>query len=210
MHGTSSVTQMDTFGDMILKNKLQMLKFVKTQLLDPEESSLCLGLTLLNQLFTSEDSPDNKDAVEETLKEIRIILQTLSNNASETVRTLARDAKLKCMDYKPSSGRLESEKAFREALAELSDELLPIRAHAMSQLKNLVLSKDEVATQNLESILTIFLDLVDDGDSFIYLNAIKGLNAIADVYPNNALNQIAARYEDSTFSVDYRLRGNVF
>lgn len=42
--------------------------------------------------------------------------------------------------------------------------------------------------------------------SFIYLHAIKGLNAIADVYPRETIQQIASRYVDVNFEIDYRLR----
>lgn len=194
---------MQTFGDMIFKNKLQVLKFVKSQLLDSDDGALALGLTLLKQLVSDNTSGE----IELVLKDIRIILQTLLVHSSEEIRTLAREARMKCIDcgYRDES-RVDSERFFRESLLELRDELLPIRAHGMSKLKQLVLSSDPVATENLDSILMIFLDLLDDADSFIYLNAVKGLNALGEMYHKRVMNHIATRYEDESFSVEYRLR----
>ena len=40
-------------GDAILKNTVQMLKFIKVQLLDTDIQVLSMGLSLLNQLFSN-------------------------------------------------------------------------------------------------------------------------------------------------------------
>jgi hypothetical protein len=156
----------ETFGDLILRDRLQMLKFVKTTLMDNEEASLFLGLTLLNQLFNFEldDTSENDDTIYSTINDIKIILQTLLFHESLQIRALANSAILKLSSKATSNQFALSEKRFNDALLELGDELLPIRAHGMSQLKHLVIEKDPVAVANVESILTIFLDFINDED----------------------------------------------
>jgi hypothetical protein len=95
---------------------------------------------------------------------------------------------------------------FKEAIKELSDELLPIRVHGMSILRQMVLTRDPIAEEHLDSIITIFVDLIQDSDSFVYLNAIKGCSALADVYPQETISRLAIRYKSNDFDLDYRLR----
>jgi hypothetical protein len=62
----------------------------------------------------------------------------------------------------------ESERVYQSALKELADELLPIRAHGLNEIKKLVLARNPVATKNLGAILCIFLDMLQDEDRFVY------------------------------------------
>lgn len=169
-YSTCILVIMESFGEMLLKNTLQVLKFVKTQLIENDESRLFMGLTLLNQLFSSEfdeNSSTSKESFQSTLKDIKIILQTLSGHQSAQIQALVSSVKLNVeFTHKISDERKISEKRFRDALKELGDELLPIRAHGMSQLKSLVLEKDPIAAENINSILIIFLDFVNDEDRY--------------------------------------------
>jgi hypothetical protein len=50
-------------------------------------------------------------------------------------------------------------------------------------------------------------NLTHAGDSFIYLNSVKGLASLTDVFPIETLKRIVERYVDETvFTLDYRLR----
>ncbi|KAJ3310628.1 transmembrane and coiled-coil domains-containing protein 7 [Boothiomyces sp. JEL0838] len=197
------VAFLDTFEDTLLKNTKQILKFVKATLLDSDDDEKHMGLTLLSQIFNNKDEP-----VEdlESLNEIKIILSTLCDG-NDQVALLARSVQLQLMSRAKSNTReSKSEEIFREALKELGDELLPIRAHGMNQIRYLVLQKDPISIQHLDSIINIFIDFLQDTDSFIYLNAIKGCSALADVYPEKTLNKLATIYKDIQYTDEVRSR----
>lgn len=63
-----------------------------------------------------------------------------------------------------SEKRKASEQALKEAFKEIVHEMIPVRAHGLSVLKTLVLSKDEVAMEKIESIISVFLDQLEDND----------------------------------------------
>jgi len=49
-------------------------------------------------------------------------------------------------------------------MKDMADELLPVRAHGMTQLRNMILKRDEVANENLDDIIKIFLNQIEDQD----------------------------------------------
>jgi hypothetical protein len=123
-----------------------------------------------------------------------------------SIAALACKLRMRIVTTGKSQPKSKSLEVFRDAIKELSDELLPIRAHGMSVIRQLVLTKDSVAEEHLESIITIYLDLIQDEDSFIYLNAIKGCSALAESYPVQTIDRMVTRYKDKSFEIDNRLR----
>ncbi|KAL2917503.1 hypothetical protein HK105_202784 [Polyrhizophydium stewartii] len=227
-HAAAILAMMNEFGDALLKDTRQVLQFVKSMLIDSEHEGIALALTLLKEIFSAA-SLDLDDDAQRVIADIRIILQTLTQHPDEDIRAASREiraamaARLAPANVGPSSSQdtlsstaqdaaaMAAEKKardqFREALKNLGDELLPVRAFGMSVLRQLVLDRSAVARENLESIISIFLDLVEDEDSFIYLNAVKGLSALTDVYAPQTLSRIAKRYMDKeSLTLDYRVR----
>jgi hypothetical protein len=97
----------------------------------------------------------------------------------------------------------------------------------------MILAKDPLVAQGkgLEEVLDIFVTMVQDDDryvlvtlispimytsinicfcickpSFIYLNAVKGLCALADVHGNRIISKLAQIYTDTKRPMDHRLR----
>ncbi|KAI8335805.1 hypothetical protein BC941DRAFT_354970 [Chlamydoabsidia padenii] len=110
-----------------------------------------------------------------------------------------------------SSGndQLEQSKVkYRDAMKALQDELLPIRAHGMGMLKEMILAKDPLVSSGtqLDGILDLFVRLVQDEDSFIYLNAIKGLAALTDVHGKTIIEKLGRIYSNDKEKLDNRLR----
>lgn len=101
-----------------------------------------------------------------------------------------------------------SKEKYRDAMKSLQDDLLPIRAHGMGMLKEMVLSKDPLVStgEGLDQVLDIFVRLVQDEDSYIYLNAVKGLSALTDAYGNQIIKKLGAIYSDDKQKLDNRLR----
>jgi hypothetical protein len=71
--------------------------------------------------------------------------------------------------------------SFDQAMKDLTDPMLPVRAHGLIVLRRLVLEKDPAALSRLDVICNIFHSQLRDTDSYVYLNAIYGLSALADV-----------------------------
>lgn len=101
-----------------------------------------------------------------------------------------------------------SKEKYRDAMKSLQDDLLPIRAHGMGMLKEMVLAKDPLvsSTEGIDQVLDIFVRLVQDEDSYIYLNAVKGLSAMTDAYGNQIIKKLGKIYSDSQQKLDNRLR----
>ncbi|CEP17650.1 hypothetical protein [Parasitella parasitica] len=102
----------------------------------------------------------------------------------------------------------QSREKYRDAMKSLQDDLLPIRAHGMGILKDMALAKDPLVSSGdgLDQLLDIFVRLVQDEDSYIYLNAVKGLSAMTDAYGNQIIKKLGDIYSDSEQKLDNRLR----
>lgn len=101
-----------------------------------------------------------------------------------------------------------SKEKYKTAMKSLQDDLLPIRAHGMGMLKEMALTKDPLVSsgEGLSQLLDIFIRLVQDEDSYIYLNAVKGLSAMTDAYGNEIIQKLGALYSDPQQKLDNRLR----
>ncbi|KAI9494679.1 hypothetical protein BDB00DRAFT_301422 [Zychaea mexicana] len=109
---------------------------------------------------------------------------------------------------KGTADQEESEQKFLDAMRALQDDLLPVRAHGIGILRDLVLAKDPLVSSGpaLDNLLDIFVRLIQDEDSYIYLNAIKGLSALTDIHGNKIIEKLGATYADEKESLDNRLR----
>ncbi|KAI9595517.1 hypothetical protein BDF19DRAFT_413418 [Syncephalis fuscata] len=106
------------------------------------------------------------------------------------------------------STETRSREQYEEALRSLQDKVLPVRAYGMVTLRNMILAKDPLFDDPtlLENTLHLFISMVQDDDSFIYLNAIKGLSSLADVHGRQVVRLLTAAYLDSRANLDHRLR----
>ncbi|KAI8894195.1 hypothetical protein BC833DRAFT_605760 [Globomyces pollinis-pini] len=213
LYASLILLMMDCFGDTILKNVSQVLRFVKVSLIDSNIEVINLGLSLLLHMLGTfdEERIELKNVDDELcLSDIKMIIATLVDHQDPDISNLSLTIKMRLLNtYSKENVRDSKSKSYQifdEAIVELSDELLPVRAKGMGQLRSLVLMDDPVALEHLDTIITIFLDLLQDEDSFIYLNAIKGVSAIADIHPLKILIKMADRYSCSDFNLQSRLR----
>ncbi|XP_076245856.1 transport and golgi organization 6 [Calliopsis andreniformis] len=91
------------------------------------------------------------------------------------------------VDRKPSN-------KFEEALRDLADPLLPVRAHGLIILTKLIENKDPCATARKGVILQLFKENLKHDDSFIYLAAINGLCALATSFPQIIIETLVQEY----------------
>ncbi|KAG0286282.1 hypothetical protein BGZ96_009569 [Linnemannia gamsii] len=188
----------------ILSLVLTLLSAILTEnerLSQQDRHLLALTLVHLNQL---EDHP---------LIEIRRIahdLQTLIPTRLSDESSLGADT------HKKTEMEIEMEK-YASALAALQDSLLPVRAHGLHILREMILAKSIVLTKatgghgaerELDHALDIFVQHVQEPDSFIYLNAVKGLAALTDAHGPEILKKLMRIYsnENGRQTLETRLR----
>ena len=140
-------------------------------------------------------------------------LETLSEYQASTIARLARDGILVLSSRRLASqsslsneanshskenpGLASSRQTYQEALKLLQDPILPIRAQGLSLLRSLVSSKSQLFDTEpalVPAILDIFVQSVQDDDSFLYLNSIQGLSGMADVFGKEIAKRLISFY----------------
>ncbi|KAJ3135983.1 transmembrane and coiled-coil domains-containing protein 7 [Physocladia obscura] len=209
----------EKFGANLIKGTRKIVELVKSIVVSMSVDSGCLllCLTILKGIISNlgEDQIDIKEKFNFT-PEFNMVLQTLEDHPEAGIQTVTRDIRRLILvnsiqkntsnENEAQKLQRESELLFAKSMLELSDELLPVRAYGIDQIRKMVLSRNEVARKNLYTILCAFLDMVQDTDSFIYLHAVSGLSALTDVYAPDCLPEIISRYTNGANTLDYRVR----
>ncbi|KAJ2057201.1 hypothetical protein GGI17_005776 [Coemansia sp. S146] len=88
---------------------------------------------------------------------------------------------------------------FNAAVRDVRDDLVPVQAHGIIELRNMVLSKSSALnnTDRMDAAIAIFTDMVRSPDSYIYLNAIRGLSSLADAHGRRFVPALAEMYTNS-------------
>lgn len=156
------------------------------------------------------------------LLDILAHIERLSTHQSDTLRPLAREARMVLTVREASTSDRSSrsrasandpsstvQHTYQKALKLLQDPILPVRAHGLFLLRQLVLqTSPDNATSSSDStkatvsavrplvpaILDIFLQSVQDDDSYIFLNAVQGLSALVDGYGLEVLRSLIRVY----------------
>ena len=137
-------------------------------------------------------------------------MENLAINGSSSVRQLAREARLVItarLAHTPelkklSSDEEQAQETYQKALKLLQDPILPVRAHGLLLLRHLVSppategkKRPQPINQSLvPAILSIFLQSVQDDDSYIFLNAVQGLAAMVDTFGKTVLQSLMYNY----------------
>ncbi|KAJ3255422.1 transmembrane and coiled-coil domains-containing protein 7 [Chytriomyces hyalinus] len=210
----------ERFGADLIQGTRRIFELVRSIVVNSsvegsvDSACLLLCLTISKGVLNNLDSETTDIKKLFDLDEFVVVLQTLETHQDAGIRAVAKDVRR--LIFIKSGGdsrdavsaeRHASEVLFARSMLELSDELLPIRAHGMDHIRKMVLSQDVVVQENLNTVLFAYLDMVQDVDSFIYLHAVAGLSTLADVYPKQCLEQIVTRYSNTEdYPTDYRLR----
>ncbi|KAI9458406.1 hypothetical protein BJY52DRAFT_1204364 [Lactarius psammicola] len=170
-----------------------------------------MTITALNLLLSVLEANPNLSAQSApVLDEILGDVERLAKAPSESVRALAREARmvltvrLASASTAPSGPVREPEEdqirtTYQRALKLLQDALLPVRAHGLLLLRELVTTRAGTAPHEVvralePAIRDIFLQAVQDDDSYIFLNAVQGLAALADSFGSQALGGLVGVY----------------
>lgn len=146
---------------------------------------------------------------EPVLNDIFELLGPLVNSGPSAVRAVAREARMVmtarlAMGDDTSRQRPRDEETedprviYQKALKLLQDPILPVRAHGLLLLRQLV-SPDSSESARLDPALVpaiqeIFLQSIQDDDSYIFLNAVQGLAALVDNFDRSILKRLVQLY----------------
>ncbi|KAF8490277.1 hypothetical protein JB92DRAFT_3010158 [Gautieria morchelliformis] len=175
------------------------------------------GITLLLSILEANTdlSPQNTP----DLDDILISLNHLISHTSPTIRQLAREARLvltartastSAAASRPKAETESSYATYQKALKYLQDPIIPVRAHGLQLLRELVSRPSMTPASQARSddwqldpallpgILSIFLQSIQDDESYIFLNAVQGLAAMVDGYGKEVLRGITEVYLSGT------------
>ncbi|BGP73193.1 hypothetical protein NBRC10513v2_006597 [Rhodotorula toruloides] len=171
------------------------------------------ALTLLLAVLEANDSLDMSNTP--LLAVIYSQLDTLASSTSlQLIPPLAREAKMVLSlrrassafdSAHPESTSAESDDPlaasrakYREALKLLQDPLLPVRAQGLHLLRTLVLDRKTALLSTdpalLPAVLDIFVQAIEEEDSFLYLNAVQGLSSLVDVFGRQVIGRLLEVY----------------
>ena len=149
-----------------------------------EISALETALTVLGEFAIKDKASDRRNQARHIISFVRarIALTTPST------------------ELRPTS----DEDTYQQAMEYISDPLVPVRAQGISMLKDLILKKS--STVNVDAVLETLVGTLQDDDSYVYLNAIKAIRSLADIYHDRLLNTVMEKYESPNFATDVRIR----
>ena len=117
----------------------------------------------------------------------------IKQKASDIVEK-TKEAKLKCEEIKDLAAKAAETETFSSALEHLEDTEIPIRGHGLIALTSLVSKKDQETLENIEKVTEIFQNNLNDTDTYIYLQAIKGLAQCSFHNPDLIINRLCREY----------------
>ncbi|CAO3642946.1 unnamed protein product [Cunninghamella echinulata] len=186
--------------------------------IEDDIESLLLAINLIRAVIHENDELDNRST--QLLASMLNTLKKLEKYGGELMHDQIHEVILAITSYLSAHDMNNNEKTkgddkleqsklkYQDAMKSLQDELLPIRAHGMGILKDMILANDPLVSSGtqLDTILDLFIHLTQDEDSFIYLNAIKGLSALTDIHGNKIIEKLGKIYSDDQETLDNRLR----
>ncbi|XP_012943558.1 transport and Golgi organization protein 6 homolog isoform X2 [Aplysia californica] len=85
-------------------------------------------------------------------------------------------------------------KELTQAFEELNDPLLPVKGHGLIRLAGMVEGRHPEVTDRQELLVKVFLEHLGHSDSYIYLAAVNGLAALADLCPDQVIPRLCSEF----------------
>jgi hypothetical protein len=94
-------------------------------------------------------------AIQESARELSLVIKSRQAEENISKRATGNDA-----------ATYSSIEKYKQAMEALRDELMPVRAHGMGMLKDMILAKDPLVAdgKGLDEVLDIFVNMVQDDD----------------------------------------------
>ncbi|CAH8663374.1 unnamed protein product [Dicrocoelium dendriticum] len=119
-----------------------------------------------------------------------------TNLFSHSTRSLIQEVTPVTDSVEPQH-ELHSEPAhprLQEALDQLKDPLIPMRGHALITISRMVESRDSCIPGQEERIFRALVHHLSESDSYIYLNAIRGLSALGLTHTDRVIQVLLERF----------------
>jgi hypothetical protein len=179
---------------------------------DDDDSMVDMALNLLSNITADsiqrEIPPTEISALETCLpilENIAIKPQSTHQRRNQA-RTIISFIRARIAMTRPSTEPppTSEEDTFHQAMEYISDPLVPVRAQGISMLRDLILQKSAIV--DLDAVLETLVGMLQDEDSYVYLNSIKAIRSLAEIHGNRLLNVVMEKYESSSLTTDVRLR----
>lgn len=224
----------ENFKDSLGRSPLEMLEIVDTYLsknredkaepmdidsddedsddeVEEKESNAVLPILLqllsaiLSETSTSELSLSCFDILKQILPKLKAIespsAKAAAQSLHERITSLVDDETL----LKLSTVHERNVKQLKLAITSLNDPLVPIRAHGLHILRNLIEAKCEDVV-SLDFVIELHLNQLKDPEPFIYLNVIKGLEQLVKWNEEEVIPIYVSLYTNTENEIDERLR----
>ncbi|KAF9462618.1 hypothetical protein BDZ94DRAFT_1366131 [Collybia nuda] len=175
---------------------------------DTEMMETCINL-LLSILEANNDMSARTMPV---LNEIFSFLEPLARDGAATIKTLAREARMvmtarlastSTRPFTRGAAEDSAEGVYQKALKLLQDPILPVRAHGLLLLRQLVSPSHKLEEKTkseihvlVPAILSIFLQSIHDDDSYVFLNGIQGLAGMVETFGKDVLQGLMKEYTE--------------
>ncbi|KAI6035338.1 hypothetical protein F5J12DRAFT_909233 [Pisolithus orientalis] len=182
---------------------------------NPDEDMPEIAINLL--LATLEANPNLSARDTPILGDVFALLDPYASSSSPSIRGAVREARMvmtarlasaSAVWNQPQAKGESSQEVYQKALKLLQDPILPVRAHGLLLLRQLVAqysrSSSDVASAGealVPAILSIFMQAVQEDDSYIFLNAVQGLVGMVDTFGKGVLNSLLETYTHNLTSV---------
>ena len=161
---------------------------------------LYVSLMLVKMILSERKRPLNWIAFSDFVKFLKecctlpYVSMQLSLLMKELIQLIETQGRSERKYYQDLSVNHKMSNKFEEALKDLADPLLPVRAHGIITMTKLIDSMDPYATARKAVILQLFKENLKHEDSFIYLAAINGLCALATSFPEVVIETLVQEY----------------
>ena len=170
--------------------------------------TVAMALTLLSVLISS---PETKlgEADERLIATIHPSLRYLSGTKGidPNLTSLAVNISSLLLLHAPHSVKSEpaplaeaQREKYTTALSYLRDPLIPVRAHGLYLLRELILDRAPVI--DITNTARLLITMLKDGDSFVYLNVVKCLAALTDRHSRTVTRMLVAAYQNDSDVLD--------
>jgi hypothetical protein len=205
----------------LVDNEQQIEHVVQAADTEGEEGDEILTISLgVVMTILEAGSSQRSESEEQQLRAMLPVLERLSRYPRPEIAELASSARAQILSRRatdaagPSTAR-QGEQSFedvlREAEQDLASQLVPLRARGVVTLTKLVRrshthARDAEWTPRVYALARVFLLQLHDSESYVFLAAVQGLAALADVHPDVAIPALVEALCDSTNSLESRIK----
>jgi hypothetical protein len=163
--------------------------------------TVAMALTLLSVLVSSPDTnlSETDERLVSTLhpslqylsdaKDIDPNLTSLAVNISSLLLINAATSE---SGSTPTPLAEQQREKYATALSYLRDPLIPVRAHGLHLLRELIFDRAPIV--DVTNTARLLITMLKDGDSFVYLNVVKCLTALTDRHFKTVTNMLVSAY----------------